>query len=58
MSKQDNITCGPIILWQDYGCEGWKPTSFDTIKEALEYNKYQSNWKITRTVSFDVIEKE
>jgi hypothetical protein len=24
---------GPFILWEDYGCEGWKPRSFDSIDQ-------------------------
>lgn len=49
---------GPIILWIDYGCEGWKPQSFDTIKEVLETPKYGNTFRITRRTSYEIIEKE
>ena len=49
-------TDGPIILWLDYGCEGWKPTSYTSIREALEAQKYGSNYRITRLVTYEVKE--
>lgn len=30
-------TLGPIIVWIDYGREGWVPESFATYLEALDY---------------------
>lgn len=48
---------GPIILWRDYGYEGWKPTSFPDIKSALLSERYESSFVITRIVDFDVKEK-
>jgi hypothetical protein len=56
MAESDS-TSGPIILWVDYGYEGWRPQSFDTIKEALEAEKYMSKYIITRIVQYDVQEK-
>ena len=53
-SNDENIK-GPFILWVDYGYEGWKPRSFNTIKEALEAEKY-SAWTITKTFEFEVTE--
>lgn len=57
MTKQSNnkeIT-GPYILWVDYGYEGWKPQSFNSIEEALKSEKY-SEWIITKRVDFKAIE--
>lgn len=55
-STNKNII-GPYILWQNYGCEGWKPTSFNSIKEALEGEKY-SEFTITKAIDYEVKEKE
>jgi hypothetical protein len=55
MSSPEDIA-GPIILWVDNGCEGWSPSSFPTIKAALEMPRYTSNFKITRAIEYDAIE--
>ena len=49
-------TQGPIILWLDYGYEGWKPTSFATVKDALLADRYGSKFVITRVIEFEVEE--
>jgi hypothetical protein len=49
-------TVGPIIVWENYGYEGWQPRSFATIKEALETHRYNSEYVITRCVSYEVRE--
>jgi len=54
---ENDTTSGPIIRWTDYGCEGWKPDSFDTVKEALERARYGNSILITRLVQYEVIEK-
>jgi hypothetical protein len=46
----------PIILWLNYGYEGWQPYGFNTIKEALEAEKYSTNCVITRRVTYEVTE--
>jgi hypothetical protein len=28
-------TAGPVIVWENYGCEGWHPKSFPDLKVAL-----------------------
>jgi len=48
---------GPIILWIDYGHEGWKPTSYTSVQEALKAPKYGSNYVITRLVAYTVEEQ-
>lgn len=55
MAEQD-ATSGPIIIWSDYGCEGWKPRSFENVKEALEATRYGEPFIITRVVQYDVQE--
>jgi len=55
MPRRDDAN-GPIILWLDYGCEGWKPTSFDTVKEALEADRYSADFRVTRLVDYQVYE--
>ena len=49
---------GPYIVWENYGCEGWQPKSYATLKEALCAQRYQSDWVITKTCEFDVTDKE
>jgi hypothetical protein len=48
---------GPYIVWEDGGCEGWSPTSYPTLKAALEGRKY-SDWIVTRLVAYEVVEAE
>lgn len=55
MAERDDAL-GPFIVWQDSGVEGWGPTSYDTIKEALLAPKYASRWVLTKTVDFEVVE--
>ena len=50
---------GPIILWLDYGnYEGWKPVSFDSVKEALEDDRYGNEFRVTRLTRYEVKELE
>jgi hypothetical protein len=58
MASDDPATNGPFIVWQDYGYEGWAPTSYATLKEALEAHRYQSEFVITKRVEFDVVERD
>jgi hypothetical protein len=46
---------GPIILWENYGYEGWQPKSYQTMKEALSAQRYQSEFVVTMLVDFDVV---
>ena len=48
---------GPVIRWLDYGYEGWKPHSFDTIRDALEWPGYGSPYVITRLAVYEVADK-
>ncbi len=43
------------ILWQDYGYDGWSPTPFDTLQEALESQKITYNWIITEPSTYTII---
>ncbi len=56
MSQQsdDKDVIGPIILWADYGYEGWKPYSYNSIDEALKASKY-CDWIITKKVEWKVM---
>ncbi len=47
-------TKGPYILWKDYGYEGWKPESYNSIKECLEAPKYGNSYIITKLCEFEV----
>jgi hypothetical protein len=41
---------GPIIVWQDYGCEGWHPTSYATLAEALTKGGIDANHVVTQHI--------
>jgi hypothetical protein len=47
---------GPFIVWEDYGCEGWHPKSYDTLLEAVNAHSYQSTTIVTKTVKYEVTE--
>ena len=49
-------TAGPFIVWENHGYEGWLPTSYQTLKEALLGHKYASECVITKTVDYVVEE--
>lgn len=51
---------GPFVRWLDYGIyEGWRPQSFDTLKEALseQDHVFGSRYVITRIVDFEARDK-
>ena len=57
MARRDDEK-GPIIRWLNYGVyEGWRPCSYDTVKEALEDDNYGNRFLITRLVQYEVQEK-
>ena len=52
----ENVPEGPYTLWIDYGYEGWRPTDFQTLVEALQAERFCSRWVITKTVRYEVID--
>jgi hypothetical protein len=46
---------GPIIVWHDYGCEGWHPSSYPTLKAALLDWRPTTEYVITKTLDFKVV---
>lgn len=40
-----------------YGYEGWKPTSYDTAKEALTAPRY-NRFILTKPLVFEVVEQD
>ena len=48
---------GPYVVWIDYGYEGWRPISYDTIEEAVAH-KDNYTIIITKVVKYEVKEKE
>lgn len=55
MSEDDDIK-GPVILWLKHAYD-WSPTSFDTVREALEADNYGNPFIITKRVDYEVVEK-
>ena len=49
-------TDGPYIVWENYGYEGWHPKSYSNLAEALTDTRYNTEWEITKKVSFIVTE--
>ena len=47
---------GPFIVWTYHGYDGWLPTSYPSIKKALEDSRYSSDWVLTRPVNYEVTE--
>lgn len=56
MSRRDDVK-GPFIRWDDYGCEGWHPVSYDTMEEALSDDRYGHQFTLTKVIEWRVIEK-
>ena len=55
MSRPEDVE-GPFIVWENYGYEGWQPKSYKTLTEALCTPRYNSEWEITKRVTFEVLE--
>lgn len=47
---------GPIVVWENYGYEGWQPKSYPDLKTALLAERYNSEFLITRPISFEPVE--
>ena len=54
MSAPEDIR-GPVIVWENYGYEGWQPKSFATFKEALMSHRFSSDFVVTSLVDFEVV---
>lgn len=39
---------GDYILWQNYGYEGWQGHRFETLAQAMEGDRHQSEWMVTK----------
>jgi hypothetical protein len=47
---------GPIIVWCDYGCEGWLPSSYPTLTDALLAYRSSTTFVLTRLVEYEVVD--
>lgn len=45
---------GPYVVWTDYGCEGWHPTSYPSLREAVIAS--QPNDVVTLIPTFEVVD--
>ena len=45
------------IVWVNYGCEGWSPSFYDTLEEAIKHESYGMDKIITTEVKFEIVEK-
>ena len=52
--KEDLI--GPYIVWEYYGYEGWHPKSYPDLKSALEAQRFNSEFEVTKKVEYEVKE--
>jgi hypothetical protein len=48
MKKEITLEEAKYIVWVDYGYEGWKPTGYLTLKEAILHERYSSDAVITK----------
>lgn len=39
---------GPFTVWKYHSYEGWSWEDYQTLKEAVEAEKYGSPWVVTR----------
>ena len=46
----------PFIVWVNYGCEGWKPTGYATLDEAVQHESFGSAKLVTRLVHWVPVE--
>ncbi len=49
------------IVWTDYGYEGWRPTGYDSIEDAVRHESYGSETIITTKVNIlisELVDKE
>lgn len=56
-SMADTKPVGPYTVWENYGTEGWKPTDYPTLQEAVASHKFCSEWVITRSVKWEAVDK-
>lgn len=55
-TDSESDVAGPFIRWDNYGHEGWKPSSHETLIDALTKGRYCSEFIITKPVKFEIIE--
>ena len=55
MAERDDHA-GPYTVWVNHGYEGWSPTSYDTLEEAIAHESYGLMKAITRAVQYEVKE--
>lgn len=48
-------TLGPIIVWTDYGREGWVPESFADPEKAVEYATGGTHGRVVITERIDLV---
>jgi hypothetical protein len=46
------------IVWTHNGCEGWNPSDYDTLEEAVKHESYGLDKIITTEVKFNIVEKK
>jgi len=55
MSKKD--TQFDYIVWVNYGCEGWSPTGYSTLEEAIKHESYGAEKVITKECKYTLKEE-
>jgi hypothetical protein len=57
--RREQEIAGPYIVWTDYGCEGWQPESYSTLKEAMAAPRYGGeNTIITKSAKYEIVEND
>jgi hypothetical protein len=46
------------IVWVRNGCDGWSPTEYITLEEAIHHESYGSEKIITKEVRYEIKEIE
>jgi hypothetical protein len=60
MNEEDRVKLAQAkyIVWVDYYSDGWNPTPYETLAEALKHESYGSGKITTKPVIFRVEEIE
>lgn len=56
MSKKETLF--PYIVWSDGGYDGWYPTGYNTLDEALKHESYGAEKIITKPCFYKIQELE
>lgn len=51
--RRQDAAKGPIIVWHDYGCEGWQPESYPSLFKAVLDGALNGTFKVTVALNLE-----